>query len=241
MARISKLKTSTSWDALLLNLKESGIVPGSISRILLYGPPRTGKSTHAERLFNATRATIFENMPVDNIVGGYGPDGTGKIVWCDGPIATAMREGRGVVIDEIDHCTRAPEVRGSLYAVLDDPPAITLPSGERLIAKPGYCVIGTTNKMPSVLPDAILDRFDLILHCDTISQGMKQRLGNLAEAAQRSVLDMAQWLRPCSPNLLLAAAKLRDSGMDASQIAATLYPGQDREQVDLLTLLKGAE
>jgi MoxR-like ATPase len=49
---------------------------------------------------------------------------------------------------------------------------IHLPDGQVIRPKEGYCVVGTTNERPDVLPEALLDRFEVILHCDVPAKGL---------------------------------------------------------------------
>ena len=154
---------ATSWDAILTELCASGAVPQAIHRVLLWGPPRTGKSSVAAQIFGhdrVERVTLHRQQPVDDLTGGYClRDGT--TVWADGPAVRAMKEGKVLVLDEIDQ--HSPETRCILHAIMDDPPGVTLASGERVEAVYGFVVIATTNALPGTLPAAILDRFDLIL------------------------------------------------------------------------------
>lgn len=224
-----------SWDGLLRELSSACVVPNTLNRVLLYGPPRTGKSTTASNIFAPVeRVTLHKQQPVDDLLGGYClKDGT--TVWSDGPAVRALRYGRPLVLDEVDQMSG--ECRFTLHALMDDPAAITLASGERVEAAPGYTVIGTTNASPQSLPLPVLDRFDLVLYCGTISDGLRKRLGKLGDPAQRSVASMAMWTRPSSPNLLLSAAKLKDAGLKPDDIARILYPAQPINQADLVTLL----
>jgi hypothetical protein len=161
-------------------------------------------------------------LPTDDILGGYAlVDGTTK--WQDGPAVRALRTGLPLVLDEIDQIS--PECRCILHALLDDPPGITLPTGERVAPKAGYCVIATTNELPSKLPAPILDRFDLILCANTLAKGLESKLGQLAGPAA-NVLARGDrnyhWVRPASINLFLAVAKLREKGLDDNKIVVAL-------------------
>jgi hypothetical protein len=212
------------------------IIPAPLYRVLLFGPPRTGKSSIAKEIFvSHERATIHKQLPTDDLLGGYGlVDGTTK--WQDGPAIRAMREGKAIVLDEIDQIS--PECRCILHALLDDPPGITLPTGERVESKPGYCVIATTNAMPSSLPPAILDRFDLILLANTLSRGLQTTLGSLADQATAVVgrEKSYNWSRPASINFFLAVSKLRKKGMRDEQIVAALGL-QDKTATDAMIAL----
>lgn len=213
-----------AWDDVLRELVGNKIIPTPLYRILLFGPPRTGKSSIARELFTKhERVTIHRQLPVEDLLGGYAlVEGTTK--WQDGPAIRAMRGGYALVIDEVDQISA--ECRCVLHALLDDPAGITLASGERVNAAPGYCVIATTNALPSVLPPAVLDRFDLILLANTLSKGLQQQLDRLATAAQNSVSRSAavsySWKRPATVNFFIAAAKLRAQKMSDQQIVSAL-------------------
>lgn len=139
-------------------LKELSTVSG---RIMLVGPPGTGKSQTAFLLLeNAQRLTMTEGTAVEDLLGMFHLV-EGSTVWKDGPAARAMRADTALILDEIDKYS--PEVGSLLYALLDDDPQITLPSGEHLKAKAGYKVIATSNANVSALPEAILDRMEAVL------------------------------------------------------------------------------
>jgi MoxR-like ATPase len=213
---------ANSWDQLFTRLIDDGTIPGAVNRVLLYGPPRTGKSTlPGTKLQNVQRVTLHRQMPVDDLIGGMGLV-NGSTQWMDGPATRAMRQGSALVIDEVDQFSA--EIRCMLHAIMDDPAGVTLPTGERVDAQPGYCVIATTNALPSALPDALYDRFDMVLKADTLSAGLLNALGSFATAAERVVhrgTDYA-WERPASVNLFIAAAKLRAKGIADVAIAECL-------------------
>jgi hypothetical protein len=229
--------STTKWDALLKVLVTNGTFPNVINRCLLWGPPRTGKSRIAETLFgsNVQRVTLHRQMPVDDLVGGIGLD-NGTTRWLDGPATRAMRNGSVLVIDEVDQFSA--EIRCALHAVLDDPAGYTLSNGERVNAVNGYAVIATTNALPSSLPTALYDRFDLVLKADTLSAGLERALGAFAKPAKACVGKDGSysWERPASVNLFLAAAKLRAKGLSDTAIAECLGLS-GRAQTDFLAAI----
>src|SRR5258708_35937405 len=146
----------------VLSILHAGIQKdGGLFRILIIGPPGTGKSTTAIKVTDTKhRVTMTEGSGVEDLIGMYQLK-AGETVWSDGPVTSAMREGAPVLIDEIDH--HSTEIGSLLYAVLDDNPQIMLPTGEAVFAQPGYGVIATTNSNVTALPEAILDRFEAVM------------------------------------------------------------------------------
>lgn len=218
----SAVKVEENWDDILRRLVGAKLIPAPMYRILLFGPPRTGKSSIAKELFpKHERVTIHKQLPVEDLLGGYALV-NGTTVWQDGPAIRALRQGLPIVLDEIDQIS--PETRCILHALMDDPAGITLASGERVLAKAGYCVIATTNALPSSLTPAVLDRFDLILLANTLSNGLKKELGSFANQAEAVVKRESSyhWTRPASINFFLVASKLRKTGMSDEKIVAAM-------------------
>lgn len=147
------------WD--VLSTLTNGLGDKEYIRILLLGPPSSGKSTTSMIEANAAyRVTMTEGSGVEDLMGMFQLV-KGETVWVDGPVTKAMREGKRILIDEIDQ--HKSECGSLMYAILDDHPEVTLMSGERVIAQPGYGVIATTNNNVGSLPEAILDRFEAVI------------------------------------------------------------------------------
>jgi hypothetical protein len=230
--------TTITWDSKVTTLVRDGIIPNVLNRICLAGPPRTGKSTLPLKLFAVCyRGTCHRQQPVDDWIGGYALiDGTTK--WQNGIAVRAMLEGVPLVVDEIDK--HSAECASFFYAMLDDPAAVTLPTGERIHAKQGYCVFATTNQRPDSLPEPIYDRFDVILKADTLSKGLQESLGDFLKPAETVVgrNGAFNWERPASVNLFIAASKLARHGLQGDALAAAL--GLDGQAAsDFLTAIAG--
>jgi AAA domain (dynein-related subfamily) len=154
-----KLSTAAPWFEVLAAIVDA--LKTEYVRTLLIGPPGTGKSTTALKLMDTEyRVTMTEGAGVEDLIGMFQLR-DGATVWVDGPVVRAMREGVGVLIDEIDH--HSTEVGSLLYGLMDDKPQIMLPTGEMIHAKTGYKVLATSNASVSALPEAILDRFEAVL------------------------------------------------------------------------------
>jgi MoxR-like ATPase len=225
-----------SWTETLDALVRESAMPERIHRALLYGPPGTGKSSWAGTAFvNVERVTLHAQMPPEDLIGSIAlvaSQGGTNTVWQDGPAVRAMRRGAALVLDEIDQ--HSPELRCALHAILDDKSiaGITLPTGERVEPAEGFCVIATTNADPSSLPEALVDRFDLVLLADKPAATILDRLprglaGVLSRAYDRQ--HVARWTPAVSVRSILALTRLADStGMDR---AAELIFGESATDI----------
>lgn len=193
---MSKRETKTgfeslSWSETLDRLVSSGAFPGAVDRCLIFGPPRTGKSSWACQTFvDCERVTLFQEQPIEDLIGcrslESGPRGETVTGWVDGPVVRAMRGGKVLLIDEIDQFS--PDVRCLLMAALDSREIcrLTLPSGEVIRPSDGYGVIATTNAHPSELPDAVRQRFPLVVRAAEPSSRVTARLpAGFREMVQR--------------------------------------------------------
>ena len=110
--RIAKNKQVTAVVSKMdWKLVERVLAADSIRTLYLYGPPGIGKTYCAYtkgRLDNGVYAvTLTEDTPAAELRGHYMPKGN-EMLWHDGPFTLAMREGSGLVINEISYAT--PEV-----------------------------------------------------------------------------------------------------------------------------------
>lgn len=168
------------WDEALDWLVKEEIFPQKIHRINLYGPPGTGKSTYAFHRFNpkhVLRESIHEDMKPYELFGNWTiEDNTTK--WVDLGATLALKHGFILVLDEIDKANA--QMQSALHKLLDDKEIaeVALPTGEvvrpnqdRKPGTPGFGVILTSNQVPTVLSEPLLDRIDLNLVADTLARG----------------------------------------------------------------------
>ncbi len=131
----------------------------------LWGKPGMGKTFAAYNVGvrGALYAlTLTEETSSTELRGHYLPKGK-EMPWHDGPATMAMREGARLVVNELTHAS--PDVLSLLHPLLENPDTarLTLPTGETVRPAPGYQLISTDNLPPEDLPEALRDRFDVIL------------------------------------------------------------------------------
>jgi hypothetical protein len=155
---LPKLKNNAQWYDILPHLFEAGL-----TRVLLVGPPGTGKSKTASDGFNL-RVTCHPDAGQEEMAGTFIQKNS-ETIFVDGAATTACRVGSRLILDEIDHCS--PETKSLLYGFLDDEPGIRLPTGEFVVATSGYQVVCTSNASPAEIEEAVFDRIEAVLIADT--------------------------------------------------------------------------
>lgn len=153
-------ESEKTWTDVDLALKHA-------RRVLLWGPPGTGKSyggTNVDKGVELFRLYITMDTPAAEVRGHYLPNEGGSFSWHDGPGVAAWRAGGRLVVDEID--AASGDTLTLLMGLLDDPESamLTLPTNETLRPKAGFSCVATTNQLPSVMPEALLDRFDVVIN-----------------------------------------------------------------------------
>ena len=158
-------KATTCWDL------AAAVIPHT-PRVLLHGPPGTGKTTYALTAGlrpgqTAVAITLTEETPGAELRGMYVPEGR-SFVWHDGPVMGAWRSAARLVINELDH--GSGDVLSLLMALVDDPTTacLTLPTRETVRPAKGFTVIATMNGDPEGLPPALRDRFPVAIEIDTV-------------------------------------------------------------------------
>jgi nitric oxide reductase NorQ protein len=197
--------------------------------VLLYGPPGTGKSHlawHSARQFanrDPFAIVVPEDCAVAELRGHYVPSGQ-EWQWHDGPVTSALRTGRPIILDEVSHASA--EAHTFLHQAMDDSEVLTLPTGES-IAKKRITVIATMNDHPDRLRPALRDRFAVTVEVPRPDPSVYAALRFGAIAERETTESLRKWVY-----LERAIA----SGIDMASAAELIFPGRGTDLVDAMTI-----
>ncbi|GMR53597.1 hypothetical protein PMAYCL1PPCAC_23792, partial [Pristionchus mayeri] len=155
------------------NLREvARIVSSKRLAVLLEGETSAGKTSIVVHLAKITgnvirRINNHEQTDVQEYLGSYVPDSTGRLHFREGPLVEAVRKGYWVILDELN---LAPsDVIETLNRLLDDNRELMIPESSELIkAHPRFRLFATQNPAGSYagrkrLSRALLSRFVVLL------------------------------------------------------------------------------
>lgn len=140
--------------------------------ILMYGPPRTGKTRAIDQLVprsDAGRVTIqiHDGWGYEELMVSFRPNEKGDWSWVKGPLLTAIRENKPYIVLEELNRTQATQALGEVFSLLEEKyrgesSAIKLRNGETFFVPKNTTIIATLNtldKSTEDLDDALLGRF----------------------------------------------------------------------------------
>jgi nitric oxide reductase NorQ protein len=208
--------------------------------VLLYGPPGTGKTAMVEAAFDdlLTIAGTGDTV-VEDFVGNYVPLPDGGYDYAYGPLVTAMREGRPLLVD--DATLIPPRVLSVLYPAMDGRRKIHLTAyrNEPVEAVDRFYVIAGHNPgvHGAVLTEALASRFGV--HIEVTTDWDLARRLKVAAPAVAAAIDLNKELAagtvtwaPQLRELLGFAEVHRTLGLaTAVSNLAGRAPDHDRENV----------
>lgn len=194
---------------------------------LLSGPAGSGKTSLADATFNDLIVVqCHGDMNVSHLVGANMPTADGGWRWEDGPLTVAMKEGRALLLDEINKLPS--EVSAVLHSAIDGRRVIRLddrPDEPMVHAEREFYVIGTYNPDDygsSGLSEAIVSRFPLPIEITTDydaarTLGVPTRFVTIAENLNTKAVEaratggLSAWVPQMRE--LLAAKRMVDAGL----------------------------
>lgn len=131
--------------------------------ILLYGPPRTGKTRAIDSIFRRNsddRCTIqlHEGWGYDNLITAYYPQPDGSFKWVDGALLKALRNNKKVIVLEEVNRTHLSQALGEVFSLIESAyrgseNAIELPNGESLCIPEDVIFFFTMNTIDASTED----------------------------------------------------------------------------------------
>ncbi len=134
--------------------------------ILLYGPPRTGKTRAIDQIIarnSPSRETIqlHEGWGYENLIIGLFPSQTqGQYEWRDGLLTSAIRSGKKVIVLEEMNRTRISQALGEVFSLLEtqyrgEDHAIVLPDGSKMSIPEDTLLLFTMNTVDTSTEDSL--------------------------------------------------------------------------------------
>lgn len=151
------------------------LVDSGCKAILLYGPPRTGKTRAIDSYIPRTDAhrvtiQIHDGWGYDELMVSLRPKPDGTWDWHKGPLLKAIQDKKQCIVLEEINRTQATQALGEIFSLLEDKyrgsnNAITLRNGEQFFIPEDTLFIATMNtidKSTEDVDDGLLGRFGTI-------------------------------------------------------------------------------
>lgn len=160
-----------AWLRINPEEETSRLLDSGANAVLLYGPPRTGKTRYIDRRIPRTspaRTTIqiHDGWSYDHLIQGFTPDERGEWVWKSGAFKQAIDDGRTFIVMEEVNRTEFSQALGEVFSLIEqayrgEDNAITLRNGERFFIPQNVTIVMTMNtvdKSTEEVDDALLGR-----------------------------------------------------------------------------------
>ena len=158
-------KTNFTQEGLDLKEQIKKVAPFPV---ILIGPPGSGKTQLMHQVIRemGTKDTAeyvgcHPGLDIIDVIGGYqakaDDNGRPTMVWVDGPLTRAMKNGTHILMDELPRLSQ-PQV-GRIMGATDETRLVTLTEkeGERVEAKSGFQMLATGNPPASNYQNVNID------------------------------------------------------------------------------------
>lgn len=147
------------------------LLSAGVKAILLYGPPRTGKTRIIDEIVKRDddkRCTIqiHDGWGYDNLIEGFRPDENGNWNWSDGPLKAAIESGKKFIVLEEINRTAISQALGEVFSLIEESyrgelNGIILRSGHKFWIPEDvvfFMTMNTIDKSTEDIDDALLGR-----------------------------------------------------------------------------------
>ena len=151
------------------------LIQSGAKAILLYGPPRTGKTRAIDALYPRTEPSretiqIHDGWSYEHLIQGQQPDDQGSFSWQSGPLKKAVESGKRVIVLEEINRTLISQSLGEVFSLIEEAyrgekNAITLRNGEKFFIPEETLFVMTMNtvdRSTEDVDDALIGRFSAI-------------------------------------------------------------------------------
>lgn len=147
-----------------------GVIASGQRAVMLYGPPRTGKTRAIKKLLDGKTKVlelqIHDGWTYDNLVEMFAPDKDGKWDWLPGPLKKALADGADYVILEEANRTNISQALGEVFSLLEgayrgNDRKLTLRSGNEISVGSDtmfFFTMNTVDKSTEDVDDALFGR-----------------------------------------------------------------------------------
>lgn len=165
--RVKNMVTITerpSWIQTSPEVQLRKLINEGESSILLYGPPRTGKTRAIDQIVDRESSSrisiqLHEGWGYENLITGLYPSkDSGSFEWKDGALLKALKDGKKYIILEEINRTNISQALGEVFSLIEpsyrgEKNGIILPNGEKVSIPKDTIIIMTMNTIDTSTED----------------------------------------------------------------------------------------